>query len=85
MNEEKIREIFDLCVRVSNETSRRITFDYKIDDDETMVYLYIFGHNGAIEKHFMLSQHYEFEPDTCSFDKAKEYLLSILEERRCPV
>lgn len=85
MNEEKIREIFDLCVRVSNETSRRITFDYKIDDDETMVYLYVFGHNGAMEKHFTLSQHYEFKSDSCSFDKAKEYLLSILNEGRCSV
>lgn len=85
MNEEKIREIFDLCVRVSNETSRRITFDYKIDGDETMVYLYVFGHNGAIEKHFMLSQHYKFEPDIYSFDKANEYLLSILNKGRCSV
>ncbi len=58
---------------------------YKIDGDETMVYLYVFGHNGAIEKHFMLSQHYEFEPDIYSFDKANEYLLSILNEGRCSV
>lgn len=85
MNEDKVREIFDLCVRVSNETSRRITFDYKIDGDETMVYLYAFGHNGAIEKHFTLSQHYEFKSGICSFDKAKEYLLSILNEGRCSV
>lgn len=85
MNKEKIKELFDLCIRVSSKTNRRITFDYKIDGDETMAYLYVFGHNGAIEKHFMLSQYYKFESDNCSFDKANEYLLSILNEGRCSV
>ena len=46
MNEEKIREIFDLCLRVSSETTAHVNFDYTACDDISRFYIYVFNeHN----------------------------------------
>ena len=43
MNEEKIREIFDLCLRVSSETTAHVNFDYTACDDISRVYIFVFN------------------------------------------
>lgn len=41
MNEEKIKELFELCLRVSNETTAHVNFDYTAHDDMSGVVIYI--------------------------------------------
>lgn len=85
MNEGKIRELFDLCVRISNETSAYVSFDYTAKDDESSVYIYIFNDEREIIKHFVLAQFYDFGSEAGNYENAKKYLLEILINRRCPL
>lgn len=83
MNEGKIRELFDLCVRISNETSAYVSFNYTAKDDESSVYIYIFNDEREIIKHFILTQFYDFRSE--DYENAKKYLLEILINGRCPL
>ena len=85
MNESKIRELFELCLRVSNETTVQATFSYVIDDDCSVMMLYIFNDRKEIERHFTLSQFYDFESEKRSFEEAKKYLSEILAVGKCPL
>jgi hypothetical protein len=85
MNEEKIREIFDLCLRVSSETTAHVNFDYTACDDISRVYIYVFNDAGEIVKHFSVCQFYEFPSEAGSFEGAKKYLLELLINGRCPL
>lgn len=83
MNEEKIRELFDLCVRVSNETQAHVNFDYSAREDTSEVYLFVFNARGEIVKHFSVSQFYDFNEE--DYKEAKECLLKTLINGRCPL
>lgn len=83
MNEEKIRELFDLCVRVSNETQAHVSFEYSAREDMSEVYLFVFNARGEIVKHFTVSQFYDFKGK--GYKEAKECLLEILINRKCPL
>lgn len=85
MNEEKIRELFELCLRVSNETSAHVHFDYTAKSDESSMCIYIFNDKGIIINHFILTQFYEFKSEAQSYEKAKKYLLELLIDGRCPL
>ena len=85
MNEEKIREIFDLCLRVSSETTAHVNFDYTACDDISRVYIYVFNDAGEIVKHFSLCQFYDFESESQNYENAKKCLLELLINGRCPL
>ena len=52
MNEEKIKELFELCLRVSNETTAHVNFDYTADDDMSVVL-------GQVTGNLILMQNYQ--------------------------
>ena len=85
MNEEKIKELFELCLRVSNETSAHVNFDYTANGDMSVVYIYIFNNSMEIIKHFTLSQFYDFKPESQNYENAKKCLLELLINGRCPL
>ena len=66
MNEKKIKELFELCLRVSNETTAHVNFDYTACDDISRVYIYVFNDAGEIVKHFSVCQFYEFPSEAGS-------------------
>ena len=85
MNEEEIRELFDLCVRISNETTALVNFDYVAHDDMSGVYIYIFNNANEIVKHFTLCQFCDSESELQNYENAKKYLLELLINGRCPL
>lgn len=85
MNEEKIKELFELCLRVSNETTAHVNFDYTADDDMSVVVIYIFNNSGEIIKHFTLCQFYDFESESQNYENAKKCLLELLINGKCPL
>lgn len=85
MNEEKIKELFELCLRVSNETTKHVNFDYTADDDMSVVYICVFNDAREIVKHFTLCQFYDFESESQNYENAKKCLLELLINGRCPL
>lgn len=85
MNEEKIKELFDLCVRVSNKTTAHVSFEYTTKGDESVMRIYVFNDKFEIERHFILNQFYDFPSKVGSFESAKKCLLEILINGRCPL
>ena len=85
MNEEKIKELFELCLRVSNETSAHVNFDYTANGDMSIVYIYIYNNSMEIIKHFMLCQFYNFESESQNYENAKKCLMELLINGRCPL
>lgn len=83
MNEEKIKELFELCLRVPNETTAHVRFEYTAKDDESVMYIYVINDKFEIERHFILHQFYEFPSEAGSFEGAKKYLLELLINGRC--
>lgn len=84
MNEEKIKELFELCLRVSNETTAHVSFDYTAKDDMSVVVIYIFNNSGEIIKHFTLCQFYNFNSESQNYENAKKCLLELLIDGKCP-
>lgn len=85
MNEEKIKELFELCLKVSNETTAHVNFDYTADDDMSVAYIYIFNDSAEVVKHFTLCQFYDFKPESQNYENAKKCLLELLINGRCPL
>lgn len=85
MNEEKIKELFELCLRVSSETAAHVNFDYTAKDDMSVVVIYIFNNSGKIIKHFTLCQFYDFDSESKNYENAKKCLLELLINGRCPL
>ena len=85
MNEKKIKELFELCVRVSNETTAHVSFEYTAKDDESVMRIYVFNDKFEIERHFILNQFYDFPSEAGSFESAKKCLLELLINGRCPL
>jgi hypothetical protein len=85
MNEEKIKELFELCLRVSNETTAHVNFDYTADDDMSVVYICVFNDAKEIVKHFTLCQFYDLKSESQNYENAKKCLLELLINRRCPL
>lgn len=85
MNGEKIKELFELCLRVSSETTAHVNFDYTACDDISRVYIFVFNDAGKIVKHFSLSQFYDFKLESQDYEDAKKYLLELLINGRCPL
>ena len=78
MNEEKIKELFELCLRVSNETTKHVEFDYIVNGDMSVVYIYIFNDSRVIIKHFSLSQFYDFKHESQNYENAKNVFWNCL-------
>lgn len=85
MNEEKIKELFELCLRVSNETSVHVNLDYTANGDMSVVYIYIFNNSMEIIKNFTLCQFYDFKSESQDYENAKKCLLELLINGRCPL
>lgn len=85
MNEEKIKELFELCLRVSNETTAYVKFVYTVNGDMSVVGIYIFNNSGEIIKHFTFCQFYDFESELQNYENAKKCLLELLINGRCPL
>lgn len=85
MNEEKIKELFELCLRVSSETTAHVNFDYTAHDDISGVCIYVFNDAGKIVKHFILCQFYNFKSESQNYENAKKCLLELLINGRCPL
>lgn len=84
MNEEKIKELFELCLRVSNETTAHVNFDYTACDDISRVYIFVFNDAGEVVKHFSLNQFYDLELESQDYEDVKKCLLELLINGRCP-
>lgn len=84
MNEEKIKELFELCLRVSNETTAHVNFDYTACDNISRVYIFVFNDAGEVVKHFSLNQFYDLELESQDYEDAKKCLLELLINGRCP-
>lgn len=84
MNEEKIKELFELCLRVSNETTAHVNFDYTACDDISRVYIFVFNNAGEVVKHFSLNQFRDLELESQDYEDAKKCLLELLINGRCP-
>lgn len=84
MNEEKIKELFELCLRVSNETTAHVNFDYTACGDISRVYIFVFNNAGEVVKHFSLNQFYDLELESQDYEDAKKCLLELLINGRCP-
>ena len=41
MNEKKIKELFELCLRIPNETTAHVSFEYTAKDDESTMCIYV--------------------------------------------
>ena len=85
MNEKKIKELFELCLRVSSETAAHVNFDYTAEDDMSVVVIYIFNNSGEIIKHFTLCQFYDIKSESQNYENAKKCLLELLINGRCPL
>lgn len=85
MNEEKIKELFELCLRVSNETMAHVNFDYTAKEDESVMRIFVFDDQYKIIKHFTLTQFYKFSSEAQNYESAKKYLLGLLINGRCPL
>lgn len=85
MNKEKIKELFELCLRVSNETTAYVNFDYTAHNDTSGVYIYVLNNVGEIVKHFTLCQFYDLESESQNYENAKKCLLELLINGRCPL
>ena len=85
MNEEKIKELFELCLRISSETTAHVNFDYTANDDMSVVVIYIFNNSGEIIRYFILCQFYDFESESQNYENAKKCLLELLINGRCPL
>lgn len=85
MNEEKIKELFELCLRVPNGTTAHVSFDYTADDDMSVVYICVFNDAREIVKHFTLCQFYDFKSESQNYENAKKCLLELLINGRCPL
>lgn len=85
MNEEKIKELFELCLRVSNETTAHVNFDYTAREDESVMRIYVLNDQCEIIKHFTLTQFYDFKSEAQTYESAKKYLLELLINGRCPL
>lgn len=85
MNEEKIKELFGLCVRISNEATAHVSFEYTAKDDESVMRIYVFNDKFEIERHFILNQFYDFPSEAGSFENARKCLLEILINGGCPL
>ena len=68
MNKEKIKELFELCLRISNETTAHVNFDYTAKDDMSVVVIYIFNNSGEIINHFTLCQFYDFKSESQNYE-----------------
>lgn len=84
MNEEKIKELFELCLRVSNETTAHVNFDYTACDDISRVYIFVFNDAGEVVKHFSLNQFHDLELESQDYEDAKKCLLELLINGRRP-
>lgn len=85
MNKEKIKELFELCLKISNETTAHVNFDYTAKDDMSVVVIYIFNNSGEIINHFTLFQFYDFKSESQNYENAKKCLLELLINGRCPL
>lgn len=85
MNGEKIKELFELCLRIPNETTAHVSFEYTAHDDMSGAYIYIFNDSGEIVKHFTLHQFYDFKSESQNYEKVKKCLLEFLINGRCPL
>lgn len=85
MNEEKIKELFELCLRISSETTAHVNFDYTANNDMSVVIIYIFNNSGEIIRHFILFQFYDFESESQNYENVKKCLLELLINGRCPL
>lgn len=85
MNEEKIKELFELCLRVSNETQAHVNFNYIAKDGISIACIYIFNNSGETIRHFTLCQFYDFESESQNYENAKKCLLELLINGRCPL
>lgn len=85
MNGEKIKELFELCLRVSNETTKHVDFDYTAENDMSVARIYIFNNSGEIIKHFTLCQFCDSESESQNYEDAKKCLLELLINGRCPL
>lgn len=85
MNKEKIKELFELCLRVSNETTSHVSFAYTAKDDKSVMCIYVLNDKFEIERHFILHQFYEFPSESQNYENAKKCLLELLINGRCPL
>lgn len=85
MNKDKIKELFELCLRISNETTAQVDFSYVAHDDMSGAYIYIFNDSGEIVKHFTLYQFYNLKSEAQAYENAKKCLLELLINGRCPL
>lgn len=85
MNEEKIKELFELCLRVSNETTAHVSFEYTSKGGKSVMCIYVLNDKFEIERHFILHQFYELPLEAGNFEGAKKYFLELLINGRCPL
>ena len=88
MFEQEIRELFDLCMRVKQETNALVLFDFYSNTGCT-VYLNDkgFEENGEFDAVYRISSENEILKDDSmkNYQKANEHLNKLIKNGRCPV
>lgn len=87
MKEEQIRELFDLTMRVANETNHCVTFEFGAKGSGSILFLLQLNRvTGAVLKHFEIYLNYEMlSEEKNGYAQAKEFLMGLLESGRCAV
>lgn len=86
MKEEQIKELFDLTMRVANETNNHVSFEFSAHGSGSMLLLCVLNKvTGAILKRFEIYLNYDLLSEKKNgYQAAKEYISGLLEDGRCP-
>jgi hypothetical protein len=86
MKEEQIRELFELTMRVANETNHHVHYELSAMGSGTMLILvHVNRVSGKIIKRFEVYLNYNLlSEQKRGYHAAKEYISGLLEDGRCP-
>ena len=86
MKEEQIRELFELTMRVANETNNHVSFEFSAHGSGSMLLLCVINRvTGAILKRFEVYLNYNLLAEQKNgYQAAREYISGLLKAGRCP-
>ena len=86
MNRDEITELLELTMRIAEETSLHVNFEFTAMGEGSCLYIYVINKPGQIEKRFSRYFYYEDPEENEDLVQAQEYLTSLLKEHgRCTV
>ena len=87
MKEEQIRELFELTMRVANETNHHVHYELSAMGSGTMLIIcHVNRVSGKIIKRFEVYLNYDLlSEQKRGYQAAKEYISGLLKNGRCPL